>query len=68
MFRWVRAFCDEASFPLLSTPKSLFTIASIREQEPLLTLKTRVTQNRNDPATDSTSQMERNEKYAENNE
>ena len=44
MFRWVRAFCDEASFPLLSTPKSLFTIVSIREQEPLPTMKTRFTQ------------------------
>lgn len=68
MFRWVRAFCDEANFPLLSTPKRLFTIVSIREQEPLPTMKTRFTQNRNDPATDSTSQMERNEKYAENNQ
>ena len=44
MFRWVRAFCDEASFPLLSTPKSLFTIVSIREQETLPTMKTRFTQ------------------------
>jgi len=44
MFRWVRAFCDEANFPLLSTPKSLFTIASIREQETLPTMKTRFTQ------------------------
>ena len=44
MFRWVRAFCDEANFPLLSTPKSLFTIVSIREQEPLPTMKTRFTQ------------------------
>ena len=44
MFRWVRVFCDEANFPLLSTPKSLFTIASIREQETLPTMKTRFTQ------------------------
>jgi len=44
MFRWVRAFCDEANFPLLSTPKSLFTIVSIREQETLPTMKTRFTQ------------------------